>query len=84
MLAYIAQSFPGARLAPFDDPFALAQLRAFNSYLCSTLHVAQAHRMHGHRWADEPSSFADMQRKVPRSVGACYDMIETHMIRGRG
>ena len=24
-----------------------------------------------------------MQRKVPRSVGACYDMIETHMRRGR-
>jgi glutathione S-transferase len=23
-----------------------------------------------------------MQRKVPRSVGACYDMIETHMRRG--
>jgi glutathione S-transferase len=82
MLAYIAQSFPRARLAPFDDPFTFAQLQAFNSYLCSTLHVAHAHRMRGHRWADEPSSFADMQRKVPKSVGACYDMIETHMFRG--
>jgi glutathione S-transferase len=82
MLAYIAQSFPQARLAPLDDPFAFAQLQAFNSYLCSGLHVAHAHRMRGHRWADEPASIADMQRKVPKSVGACYEMIETHMLRG--
>jgi glutathione S-transferase len=82
MLAYIAQSFPQARLAPLDDPYAFAELQAFNSYLCSTLHVAHAHRMRGHRWADEAASFADMQRKVPRSVGACYDMIETHMLKG--
>jgi hypothetical protein len=53
MLAFIAQSFPQARLAPFDDPFAFAQVQAFNSYLCSTLHVAHAHRMRGHRWADD-------------------------------
>jgi glutathione S-transferase len=82
MLAYIAQSFPEARLAPLDDPFAFAELQAFNSYLCSTLHVAHAHRMRGHRWADEAASFADMQRVVPKSVGACYDLVETHMLRG--
>jgi glutathione S-transferase len=82
MLAFIAQSFSEAHLAPLDDPFAFAELQAFNSYLCSTLHVAHAHRMRGHRWADEEASFADMRRKVPRSVGACYDMIESHMFRG--
>jgi glutathione S-transferase len=82
MLAFIAHSFPQARLAPLDDPFAFAELQAFNSYLCSTLHVAHAHRMRGYRWADEAASFADMQRKVPKSVGACFDMIETHMLRG--
>jgi glutathione S-transferase len=80
MLAFIAQSFPHARLAPLDDPFAFAQLQAFNSYLCSTLHVAHAHRMRGYRWADEAASFADMQRKVPQSVGACYAMIEDYML----
>src|ERR1700744_4509292 len=31
MLAYIAQSFPAAKLAPLDDPFAFAQVQAFNS-----------------------------------------------------
>jgi glutathione S-transferase len=82
MLAFIAQSFPEARLAPLDDAFAFAELQAFNSYLCSTLHVAHAHRMRGYRWADDAASFADMQRKVPRSVGACYDLIETRLLRG--
>ena len=32
--------------------------------------------------ADEPASFANMQRKVPKSVGACYDMIENNMFKG--
>jgi glutathione S-transferase len=82
MLAYIAQAFPRAQLAPFDDAFAFAQVQAFNSYLCSTLHVAHAHRMRGYRWADDESSFADMQRKVPQSVGACYALIEREMLRG--
>jgi glutathione S-transferase len=82
ILAFIAQSFPAARLAPMDDPFAFAEVQSFNSYLCSTLHVAHAHRMRGHRWADDPASFADMQRNVPRSVGACYELIESRLLRG--
>jgi glutathione S-transferase len=82
ILAFIAQSVPAARLAPLDDPFAFAELQSINSYLCSTVHVAHAHRMRGHRWADEASSFADMQRKVPETVGACFDLIETQMLKG--
>lgn len=82
MLAFVAQSFPAARLAPLDDPFAFAEVQAVNSYLCSTLHVAHAHRMRGYRWADEPEAIAAMQRKVPQSVGDCYDYIERHVLRG--
>ncbi|MCE9651434.1 MAG: glutathione S-transferase family protein [Parvibaculum sp.] len=82
MLAYIAQSFPGARLAPLDDAFAFAEVQAFNSYLCSTVHVAHAHRMRGYRWASEASSFEDMKRKVPESVGACFELIESGMLKG--
>jgi glutathione S-transferase len=82
MLAFIAQSFPKARLAPLDDPFLFAEVQAFNSYLCSTLHVAHAHRMRGYRWADDPAAIAAMQRKVPESVGACFELIEGKMLRG--
>ena len=82
MIAFIAQGFPAARLAPIEDPFAFAQMQSFNSFLCSTLHVAHAHRMRGHRWADDPASIADMQRKVPKSVGACFELIESHLLKG--
>lgn len=82
MLAFIAQSFPKARLAPLDDPFAFAEVQAFNSYLCATLHVAHAHRMRGYRWADDPAAIEAMKRKVPDSVAACYELIESKMLRG--
>jgi glutathione S-transferase len=84
MLVYLAQSFPASRLALIDDPFAFAQVQAFNSYLCSHLHVAHAHRMRGHRWvdADDKASIAAMQRKVPESVGAAFDMVEREMLKG--
>jgi glutathione S-transferase len=84
MLVFVAQSFPAAGLAPLDDPFAFAEMQAFNSYLCSTLHIAHAHRMRGHRWvdADDAASIAAMQRQVPQSVSACYDLIEHDMLKG--
>jgi glutathione S-transferase len=82
MLAFIAQSFPKARLAPLDDPFGFAEVQAFNSYLCATLHVAHAHRMRGYRWADDPAAIEAMKRKVPDSVAACYELIESKMLRG--
>lgn len=82
MLAFIAQSFPQAKLAPLDDPFAFAQAQAFNSYLCSTVHVAHAHRGRGYRWASDEASFADMKRKVPETVGASFALIERDMLRG--
>jgi glutathione S-transferase len=82
MLAFIAQSFPDARLAPLDDPFVFAEIQAFNSYLCSTVHVAHAHRMRGYRWTDDPAAIVALQKKVPQSVTACFEMIEHHMLRG--
>ena len=82
MLAFIAQSFPEARLAPLDDAFAFAQVQAFNSYLCSTVHVNHAHKGRGHRWASEEASFADMKRKVPETMAACFSLIERKMLIG--
>ncbi|MBN9583528.1 MAG: glutathione S-transferase N-terminal domain-containing protein [Afipia sp.] len=82
ILAFIAQSFPAARLAPLDDPFAFAQVQSFNSYICSTLHVAHAHRHRGARWASDESSFEDMRRKAPENMAACFSMIERMMLRG--
>src|SRR5712671_1834651 len=81
VLVFIAQSFPQAKLAPLEDSFAFAQAQAFNSYLCSTVHVAHAHRVRAYRWANEEASFADMKRKVPETMGACFALIERSMLR---
>jgi glutathione S-transferase len=82
LLIYIAQVFPAAKLAPLDNPYALAKVQEFNSYLCSTVHVSHAHRMRGARWADEPEAQLAMQRKVPQNVGDCFALIEREMFKG--
>jgi glutathione S-transferase len=82
ILGFLAQSFPNASLAPLEDPFAFAQVQAFNSYLCSTVHVAHAHRVRGYRWADDPAAIKEMQRKVPQTVGECFALIEENMFAG--
>lgn len=82
LLLYVAQRFPEARLAPLDDIFALAQMQAFNSYLCSTVHVAHAHRVRGARWADEPAAIEAMKAKVPQNMTDCMLLIENSLLRG--
>jgi glutathione S-transferase len=82
ILAFVAQSFPRAGLAPLDDPFAFGQIQAFNGYLASTVHVAHAHGRRGYRWAENQSSFDDMKRKLPETMGACFDLIEREMFKG--
>ena len=82
ILAYIAQAFPKAKLAPLDDPFAFAQVQSFNNYLCATVHVAHAHKGRGYRWASDESSHADMKRMIPKSMGAAIDLVEKGMLKG--
>lgn len=82
ILAFIAQAYPAANLAPIDDPFGFALIQAFTAYLCSTVHVARAHRMRAYRWADDPETIAGMQRAAPRVVSECYHLIETRMLKG--
>lgn len=82
LLCFVAQCFPNAELAPLTDPFALAQVQEFNSYLCSTVHVAHAHRMRGTRWADDDAAIEAMKRKVPSNVTECFELIEHKLLKG--
>ncbi len=82
ILAYIAQSFPAAGLTPLDDPFRFAQAQSFNSYLCSTVHVAHAHRMRGYRWTDDADAIKALQQKVPDNMSECFGLIEREMFAG--
>lgn len=82
LLLYIAQRFPDAGLAPLDDPFLLARVNEFNSYLCATVHVAHAHRVRGARWADDAAAIDAMKRKAAQNMGDCFEQIEREMLQG--
>jgi glutathione S-transferase len=82
ILAFVAQAYPDARLAPLDDAFAFAEIQSFNSYLCSTVHVAHSHKQRGARWSDDPSAHESMKRKVAENMTACFGLIEGSMFKG--
>lgn len=82
IMGYIAQAFPAAKLAPLDDPFALAQVQALNTYLCSWVHPAAAHRHRGYRWADDPEAIKDMRRKAPEVFAEGMQLIEDEYFQG--
>ncbi|MBD9371410.1 glutathione S-transferase family protein [Rhizobium sp. ARZ01] len=82
ILAYIAQVTPRGRLAPLDDAFAFARMQAFNSYLCSTVHVAHAHGRRGSRWSDDAAAVETMKAKVPENMAECFRLIEETMLTG--
>jgi len=81
LLDYVAARAPDAALVP-ADPEAAAHMRGVMYYLASTMHVAHAHKMRGHRWADQQSSFDDMKAKVPQAMADCAAYVENHAFRG--
>lgn len=81
ILAWIAQTWPAAKLAP-ADVFEFAQAQAFNSYLCSTVHPAHAHGRRGARWSDDAAAQESMKRKVPQNMTDCYNLIENEYLKG--
>lgn len=82
ILLYLAQTHPQSGMAPLDDPFALAELQAVNSWFCSTVHVAHAHGTRGARWADNASALQAMKAKVAQNMTDCFDWIERELLRG--
>jgi glutathione S-transferase len=81
LLEYVAAVAPEAGLVP-TDPLAAAHMRSVIFYLASTMHVNHAHKMRGHRWADNAESHADMTAKVPQTMRDSATYVETHCLRG--
>ena len=82
ILTYLAQLAPRSSLALPEDPFEYAQIQSFNAYLCSTVHVAHAHKHRGSRWVDDEASMKSMNKNVPKTMALCFDMIEQEMFTG--
>ena len=81
ILEYIADTAPQAGLRPADAHEA-AKMREAMCYIASTMHVNHAHKLRGHRWASEDSSFADMTAKVTETMTMCARHVEDHILEG--
>lgn len=80
ILTYLSQLAPNSSLGLPDSPFEQAKINEFNLYLCSTVHVAHAHKMRGHRWVDDEAAKQAMTANVPKTMALCADMIETQFL----
>jgi glutathione S-transferase len=81
ILDYIADTTPQAGLRP-TDPYQAAKMREAMYYLASTMHVNHAHKMRGHRWADQQSSFDDMKAKSVQTMTDSAAYVENHVLTG--
>ena len=81
ILDYIAAIAPEAGLLP-DEPAEAAHVRSVMYYLASTMHVNHAHKLRGARWADQPTSHADMTAKVPQTMTASAGFVTSDCLRG--
>ncbi|WP_299704704.1 glutathione S-transferase family protein [uncultured Tateyamaria sp.] len=79
LLDYIAAQAPA--LLPADAIDA-AKARSVMYYLASTMHVNHAHKMRGHRWADQESSWQDMTAKVTETMTASAQFVEDECLIG--
>ena len=82
ILSYVAQLYPAAKLVPLGDAYGLAQVQAFNTYLCSWVHPAAAHRIRGYRWADDPAAIKELARKAPEVFSDAMGLIERELLIG--
>ena len=82
ILDYLARINPQANLVPTTGAFAQAKVQEFNAYLCSTVHVAHAHKNRGRRWVDDEAALEAIRRQVPQTMlNACLP-IETALLKG--
>lgn len=79
ILDYVAAVSPD--LLP-TDPVQAARARSVMYYLASTMHVNHAHKMRGHRWSDQESSWADMTAKVAQTMTDSAAYVEAHCLTG--
>jgi glutathione S-transferase len=83
ILAYIALRFPEARLADLSDPFAFANVQAFNVYLAATVHIAFAHVFRPARYADGEVAVAAMKAKAGEALDEAFAAIDEKFADGR-
>lgn len=82
ILVYLAQLAPESSIGLPEDPMEFAQIQSFNSYLCSTVHIAHAHKYRGNRWVDDEAALAALTANVPKTMTECCATLEEHLVAG--
>ena len=82
ILTYLAAIAPDANLTIKGDSFGEAQLNSFMSWLCSTVHVNHAMGRRAGRWTDDPAAHVSLKAKVPETMAACCELLESEFIHG--
>ena len=83
ILAYVAQSFPEAGLADLKDPFAFAQVQAFNMFIATNIHISFRQISRPETYADGPEAKAALKAKVPEKADEYFTVIEDQLSDGR-
>jgi glutathione S-transferase len=78
ILAWIAQTWPQARLSP-ADPWAAAQVNSFNAYLSSTLHVTFATHFRPARFAQGTAAAEAMAEYFPTALAQAFAFVEAQL-----
>ena len=80
ILAWVAQTWPEANLAPLNDPWALAQVNSFNNFLSGTLHgIGFAGVFKPARFAVGEAAQAAVTVKALQTVKASLELIESKL-----
>ncbi|HEY3811782.1 MAG TPA: glutathione S-transferase N-terminal domain-containing protein [Caulobacteraceae bacterium] len=82
ILGWIARRWPDAKLAPLDDPWALAQVESFNSFVASSVHVAFSHLFRPGRWVDPEPARKATAAKAPETLRNLFDIVEAKLAAG--
>lgn len=80
ILAWIAQTWPQANLAPQHDPWGVAQVNSFNHFLSGTLHgIGYAGIFRSARFADGDLAQDAVKDKAYQTVTETFEMIENKL-----
>jgi glutathione S-transferase len=82
ILGWVARAYPKAKLAPLKDPWGMAQVESFNSFVASSVHVAFAHLFRPGRYAEDQTAQAAISARAPDLIRSMFDIVEARLAAG--
>jgi len=83
ILGYIARRFLQAGLADLNDPYAFADMQAFQIFIATTIHITFRQISRPDYYADGAAAAAALRAKVPQRANEHFAVIEEKLKDGR-